>query len=364
MVISFENLFKTRLSIQELVFLLKLYLCQVWCGHDEEYPNLETYDNEIDSVGVLLEDEKSQYFYCNLPIGYRWSGKKKRSNDDDRLECPYHRDHMIYRRLKRLNDIIMERKSMDVRRLQLSKLLMIFLKKMIQSSTCSFCKKREMDLSILKGHFLQYNVDIGVGPWYFKYHIPPSMHDVVCHNLEIHLRHLDSIYKQIRNDQIKIWLSKQIYVIFSGLVPEATHMLLHEKNHPEIFPFQHYGKKFQKEVFEQVRPELQFLSFKSIRFDEWFESLFRFHVLCEMVVPPSDNYAVLYQLLLVIHDFEAVIEKKSEGKMITEIIYCNKDDNVIEYVLEDADTKRLFLKECYRYHPFLRGEPLISFVKN
>ena len=355
MVISFENLFKTRLSITDIVLLLKLYLCQLWCGHGEDYPHLHVYDNEISPVGIIFQDNNSQYFYCNLPIGYRWSYNHKKP-DNNGLGCPYQRDHIILNRLKKLYDIIIARNS-NPRRQQLSQLLMIFMQKMILS--CPLCRNREDDLSIMKEHFKSSVVDIAIRPWYFRYRIP-STKDVVFKNLEIHLKYSDCIFRQIRNDEIKIWLSKQIFIIFSGLVPEATNMLLYEKNRPDVLPFRHYGQQFQKEIFEKVRPGFQFISFKSIKFDEWFESLFRFHVLCEIEVPPNNYRAVLYQLILVIHDFETVLESETSSPVI--IIQCQKNGETIEYVLDDENTKQAFIGHCRKYHPFRRGYPALSFL--
>jgi len=338
--ILYEELLKTRLSFTDILLLLKLYVCGLWCGNTG-FPCIKIHNGP--RVSVLFQDKNQCRFYCVLPEGYALDKKAFCGvSPEDMFSCPLERNHEIYRQLSEILKIIRARSVLPEYE-SFCKIIQVFLEK-FHPQKCIFCKIRAKDLEYMKIKYKSKQTDILIDEWYYGYRLPKN--ENTDDYLKIHFDNVSILLNQVNSEKMKKWIIRMVYSIFREIVPKLIQLLLdttQQKNGKDIYPFQMFSKEFRNKIFENIKMKLHFISCKKINFEKWFESLFRFHILCNIPIDEIDANDVcpsaLFQFMLVLHDMESMLEKKNG--IITGILY--KDGQTME------------CNDLGDYHPFLRG---------
>lgn len=327
MIISAKDLLKTRLSIMECVHTMQCIICLLWIFPDHEI-QFSVCDDD-NTTSLLCNHD--MFFLCTPPLGYRISLKKQTIMND----CPANARHRLEKHLSLLLKILYRRKSHYPE--AISRCISIFQE---QLSQCDLCLRRQHDLQKFRAED-----HMKIRPWLYSHHPCPN----AMQFMERHCEFIDHLLFQVRHEENKKWISETVYQQFMSLVPDIT-SLLTSSSSPEnrdVRPFVLFGTLFQKAVMNSVHTRFKFISDKNIAFDVWFESLFRFHVLCSF----SDNRSwkkhmdsCFFQLLLVLYDYEAFLEERGDPpSVINRIIFQDE----IFYPVERT--------EC---HPLYRGYEL------
>jgi len=330
MIISAKDLLKTRLSVMEFVHTMQCIICLLWL-----FPNHEIQFDVCDDTTSFICNH-DMFFLCTPPLGYRISLNKQTTIN----HCPAIGHHRLEKYLSFVLKILYRRKLHYPE--AISRFISIFQKQLGQ---CDLCLRRQHDI-----HKFRADEHIKVRPWLYSHHPCPN----AMQFMERHCEFIDHLLFQVRHDDNKKWISDTVYQQFMSLVPDITNLLTSSSS-PEnrhVRPFVLFGTLFQKAVMNSVHTRFKFISDKNILFDVWFESLFRFHVLCFEKKDQSwkkHTDACFFQLILVLYDYEAFIEERTRPcNIISKVAFEDKTFHI----------ENEWMDMCTTFHPFYRGYEL------